>query len=208
MLRGLGLVMGTRMLVAIAAVVLVGSPAGCDVDVDPPPDRTSGTVERAGAVPPRGPAPAASPSTVPEELQGTWRLDVYCAGIDATLEKGGFGEIVEWPATSEGPTAGRATMTLALYPEYFEISWLQPDQTWRVGWSGPATVEKGILHLDDRHLEGKRDSFTWSLDGPRLSLRYEAAVSGALGHGSPGAARPVASFSLPWTAVDCPPRQG
>jgi hypothetical protein len=185
--------MRTRRWVATATVVLMSSLTGCDAGEGPgePTDRRPGVAANA----------------VPGELQGTWRLDVYCVAVGAHLEKGGFGEIVERPSTSEGRNAGRTIMTLALYPEYFEISWLRSDQTWQVGWSGPAHVEKGILYLDHRHLEGIRDSFTWSLDKHRLSLHYPATSVAHLG-GTANRADPVAYFSLPWTAVDCPPRQG
>ena len=180
----------------------MGGQAGCDADPGSrePTDRRPAAEAGIGDA---GPDSHDPPDAVPAELQGTWSLDVYCTAIGA-LERRGFGTIAERPAAAEGLHAGPTTMTLTLYPEYFEISWLRPDGTWQVGWSGPATMKRDSLYLDDRYSEIIRDSFSWSLHGHRLALHYPATGVARVS-GLPDDAAPVAYFSLPWTAVDCPP---
>ncbi len=194
--------MGRYRYLAVATVVLVAAQTGCEAGAGPrgPSDQRPASETGLGTAQPSG--AVAPPDAVPPELQGTWSLDVYCAVPGGTREGRGFGRIAERPARSEGRRAGPTTMTLTLYPEYFELSWPRPDGTWQVGWSGAATVRQKSLYLDYRYPDGIRDSFAWSARGRRLSLRYPAA--GRM-NGPAGGPTPVARFSLPSTAVDCPP---
>lgn len=194
--------MSRAMTALVVMMMLTAGAAGCSDGSTDPQTRSVGST-----VSPSTPDSTASEqgaAAVPEEIQGTWLLDVDRAAIETNLEKAGYGKIVDRFVKSEGLAPGRTTLTLTLSPDYFEIAWLLPDQTWDVGWYGPATTEGEVLHLDDAYYEGVRDSFTWSVDEEGLSLHFEES-SVAKVRGLPSESYSAAYFSKPWAQADCTP---
>lgn len=188
----------------LPAVVLVAGLTACGGgSAVEEPGNASGT---AASSPERSPTePETQADVVPEEMQATWLLDVKREQIGSNLEKAGYGKLVDRFYESEGLATKRTTMTLTLYPDFFEIAWLLPDQTWDVGWQGPVRVEQGVLHFEDDYFEGVTDSFRPSVEGDELTLDFVKTNVGKV-RGIPSEAYSTAYFSQPWALADCTPQ--
>jgi hypothetical protein len=180
------------------ALALGGGVAGCAQQSDDP--ETNDATTPASAPEESGP-PA---DAVPEELQATWLLDVDRDQIGTNLKEAGYGKLVDDFYKSEGLETKRTVMTLTFYPDYFEIAWLLPDQSWDVGWTGTARAENEVIHFDDDYFEGVTDSFAWSVAGDELTLDYQKSTVAKV-HGLPSETY-AAYFGQPWTRADCEPQ--
>jgi hypothetical protein len=139
---------------------------------------------------------------VPEELQQTWLVDLSRDDIRADMEKAGFGKYVDKFYKSED-VAERVVMAVTYEAGDFEVAYLQPDQSWQVGWYGPLAESDGVLTMTDSYFNVE-DSYNWSVTDEGLVLDFNK-TTGDMIRGIPSEAYSRAYFSRPLAPVDCGP---
>lgn len=138
---------------------------------------------------------------VPDELQGTWLVDLTRAELRHDMDAAGFGRYSDQFINVER-LHRRVRLTVTYTDDSFEVAWLYPDG-WYVGWYGTADEADGVLTVTDAEVLAS-DAYRWSIDGDALTLRLQNTTMPDP-HGIPFEAYSSAYFSRPLQQGDCTP---
>jgi hypothetical protein len=118
------------------------------------------------------------------------------------LRQAGFGRYTDDFLRAER-LGRRTTLAVTYAARSFQIAWLNPDETWYVGWYGTAQEHDGVLTVTDAESHA-HDTYTWTVAHRELTLRFRNTTTPNQ-HGIPFEAYSRAYFTRPLQAADCTP---
>ena len=140
--------------------------------------------------------------SVPQQLRGTWLVDLTTTQIRHDLAATGFGQYADRFIRAE-ELQHRVRLAVTYTDDSFEIAWHRSNGTWYVGWYGTAQADAELLSVTDAETHAT-DVYAWRATPTRLVLRFRRTTTPDQ-KGIPFEAYSRAYFSRPLQRGHCIP---